>query len=48
MKINEELLGSGCWEMYLQETQAEAVALVVGQAVEGNTRNLYLTIEERT
>ena len=48
VEIDEELLGRGCWEVYLQETQAEAVALIVGQAVESNTRDLYLTVEERT
>ena len=48
VEINEELLGSGCWEVYLQETQAEAVALIVGQAVESNTRDLDLAVEERT
>ena len=48
VEIDEELLGRGCWEVYLQETQAEAVALIVGQAVESNTRNLDLAVEERT
>ena len=48
VEIDEELLGRGCWEVYLQETQAEAVALIVGQAVESNTGNFDLTVEERT
>ena len=48
VEIDEELLGGGCWEVYLQEAQAEAVALIVGQAVKGNTRDLDLAVEERT
>ena len=30
----------------MQETQAEAVALIVGQAVESNTGNFDLAVEE--
>ena len=46
VEIDEELLGSGCLEVYLQQAQAQAVALIVGQAVEGNTRDLDLAVEE--
>ena len=30
----------------MQQAQAQAVALIVGQAVEGNTRDLDLAVEE--